>query len=303
MQRSIIFSFSIVCCLTLLLSTTAYASEIIKARNVLGKNNSEAVVINFVKGENPSGWKYVGEEYLTEKDLPTFKDLEDQDELPAAAKASILRNAFHNTVGGYGDATFRPGNHVSRAEFISIAVRAFDTYYDDTLQSVEDIDAGYFKDMEGHWAQVNATIAQERNWIRGYKNRTFRPEENINHAEALVVLNRIARDYGREFASPREENGDADSAYSFGEEHVITIDFAEGSFSKEVAVNVEEEFAMQFEPWDWAYDAIKNFALEGIISHEPLVDREFNPEYNLTRVEAAVLIDALKCNFERQMRE
>lgn len=270
---------------------------------MLFDDDKEAIVIVFVEGERSDGWKYVGEEHLTEKELTTFKDLEDQGKLPATAKSAILRNAFHNTIGGYRDATFRPAKYVSRAEFISIAVRAFDNYYDGTLRDVGDVDKGHFKDLEGHWAEINVTIALDRNWIRGYKDRTLRSEENINHAEALVILDRIAQDYGREFASPREENENADSAYSFGEEYVITIDFAEGSFSEKETVNVEEEFVMQFERWNWAYDAIKNFTLEGIISNKPIVNREFYPAYDLTRVEAAVLIDALNCNFEKQMRE
>jgi hypothetical protein len=252
------------------------------------KKGNEEVVINFVDEEYAGEWKYVNKRYVAKK-IPVFEDVRENDcSLPLNVMAAVLRSAYHNIIGGYEDGTFRPEENITRAEFIAIVTRAFLNDYNSLLKNYEPENC--FKDIKNHWAEININIAVDNNWINGYEDNTFRPNKNINHAEAVVILNRIAKCYG----------SNTDYPYSFGEKYRITLSNDENDNNTEILQYKGNEFIKQFEKYDWAYKAIKNFFFEGIISEEEIVDRYFNPHYNLTRAEAAVLIDAINLHFEEQ---
>ncbi|MGM9568282.1 MAG: S-layer homology domain-containing protein, partial [Clostridia bacterium] len=94
---------------------------------------------------------------------------------------STLTNA--GVLSGYPDGTFRPDEPISRAEFASIAARFSKTVYNGRSS---------FSDVGGsHWASRFISLAEYLGWISGYPDGTFRPDQTINRAEAMTLVNRV----------------------------------------------------------------------------------------------------------------
>lgn len=97
--------------------------------------------------------------------------------------------ASYGIVSGYREAdgtyTFRPNNSVTRAEFVSMLVRA-------TGAAGE---GSHFTDISAHWARTQIEAAAANGWISGYQEAdgsyTFRPQRAISRAEAVTIVNRV----------------------------------------------------------------------------------------------------------------
>ena len=85
-------------------------------------------------------------------------------------------------ISGYPDATFRPNASITRAEFAAIATR-FDVNGDKTPAS--------FNDIADHWAKDEIAVAANNGWVNGYKDGSFRPQNNITRAETMSLVNRV----------------------------------------------------------------------------------------------------------------
>ena len=95
--------------------------------------------------------------------------------------------------GGYivGDheGKFNPSNPITRAEFVTIAVKFMEA---NTVP-----ETNYFTDISGHWAEESILrAAYEYYWIMGYADGTFRPNNYITRAEAMTIINRMLVRYG-----------------------------------------------------------------------------------------------------------
>ncbi|HQC70803.1 MAG TPA: S-layer homology domain-containing protein [Sedimentibacter sp.] len=93
---------------------------------------------------------------------------------------STLYNA--DIISGYPDGTFRPSDPITRAEFATIAAK------------FDDLDLGNsskFSDIFGHWAEKYITSAENKGWINGYPDMTFKPEQDITRAEAMTLINNV----------------------------------------------------------------------------------------------------------------
>lgn len=103
---------------------------------------------------------------------------------------AILYLQSHGVVAGYPDGTYRPDRLVSRAEFVTILVRAYlsPEIIDACLQEYGR--AYTFSDVpRGAWYQRYLCAAHRINdLIRGYPDGTFRPSAPINFAEAAKIL-------------------------------------------------------------------------------------------------------------------
>ena len=87
-------------------------------------------------------------------------------------------------IAGYPDGTFRPNAPITRAEFAAIATR-FDNNGDKTPVN--------FKDIIGHWAEGEITVAANHGWVSGYGDGTFRPQNRITRAETMSLVNRVLK--------------------------------------------------------------------------------------------------------------
>jgi len=83
-------------------------------------------------------------------------------------------------ISGYTDGTFKPSNHITRAEFAKIACVAAG------LSPISG-DAS-FSDTAGHWAAGYIEAAKAAGIIGGYADGTFRPNAMITRAEIAKIV-------------------------------------------------------------------------------------------------------------------
>lgn len=84
-------------------------------------------------------------------------------------------------INGYPDGSYKPNQHVTRAEFAKMAAR-----YD----SLSFPDGNKFIDVPStHWAVMYINSAAEKGWVSGYADGTFRPGEKIKRAEVVSIVN------------------------------------------------------------------------------------------------------------------
>ena len=97
-----------------------------------------------------------------------------------------------DVLSGYGDNTFRPNNAVTRAEFVTAVCKCFD--------NLSTGSAG-FSDVSGHWAEgfINQAVAED--WISGFPDGTFRPDESIQRCQVTAILNNALERTGSGFAA------------------------------------------------------------------------------------------------------
>lgn len=84
---------------------------------------------------------------------------------------------------GYGDKTVRPNQNVTRAEFVSMVVRALGGF---------DANKNYgrsFADVPGNqWYSNTIAYAKQLKIVNGYPDGSFRPNRPITRAEAAKIL-------------------------------------------------------------------------------------------------------------------
>ena len=97
-----------------------------------------------------------------------------------------------DVLSGYEDGTFRPNNAVTRAEFVTAVCKCFG--------SLSTGSAG-FSDVSGHWAEgfINQAVAED--WISGFPDGTFRPDESIQRCQVTAILNKALERTGSGFAA------------------------------------------------------------------------------------------------------
>ena len=93
----------------------------------------------------------------------------------------------YEIIKGYTDGMFRPEGHVTRSEFVSMAVRYYSLFNNVNK-------AGYtvnYTDLEkNNWAYADIAFAKHIGWLNGYSDGSFRGENNITRAEVVTVTNR-----------------------------------------------------------------------------------------------------------------
>lgn len=87
-------------------------------------------------------------------------------------------------INGYPDGTFRPNNAISRAEFVTIANKAFGFTSSQGI-SFNDVKPGY-------WAYSEIQKGVAAGYIQGDTIGTFRPGSAVSRQEAAVMLSNLA---------------------------------------------------------------------------------------------------------------
>lgn len=126
---------------------------------------------------------------------PIFKDVT----VSSPYAAAILELKRDGIISGYDDGTFRPDTLINRAEFTKIAIGKFlvqDLYNCPTGQLFKDVS---MIDPTQNWFSGVVCIAKMKNVIGGYADGTFKPEQNINFAEAakIIINNQDANVFGK----------------------------------------------------------------------------------------------------------
>lgn len=98
------------------------------------------------------------------------------DDIRLVAEAGLM--------SGYPDGTFAPERFVTRAEMAAIVSRWLST--EEAGSSTTK-----FSDVAGHWALPLIVIAEASGIVDGMPDGTFRPNQTLTRAEAVVMLNRL----------------------------------------------------------------------------------------------------------------
>ncbi len=92
----------------------------------------------------------------------------------------------YDIIKGYSDGTFRPDAPVSRAEFVTMAVRYYDLFNDVTKSNYT---VNYTDLNKSYWAYADIAFAKHIGWLNGYADGTFKGDNNITRAEVVTVTN------------------------------------------------------------------------------------------------------------------
>ena len=93
----------------------------------------------------------------------------------------------YKVISGYDDKTFKPDEHITRAEFVTMCMR-FYALDAKTVAAKKNI----FNDVpKSHWASGYIYSAVGMGWINGYSDSTFKPDSNITRAEVVTIVNRL----------------------------------------------------------------------------------------------------------------
>lgn len=98
------------------------------------------------------------------------------------ASPFIQELASRNIIAGFGDGTFRPNEPVTRAQFAAILLKAFpNAPRVNTPINFSDVPSNY-------WGLQAIQTAYATGFLAGFPGGTFRPNDNIPRAQALVSL-------------------------------------------------------------------------------------------------------------------
>lgn len=106
-----------------------------------------------------------------------FQDIEED----RWSKVAISTLYNGNLLTGYEDGSFKPEGFVTRGEVAVIASRFSD------LCAKENI----FHDVDDHWAKDHINSANNMGWIKGYEDKSFRPDDNMKRSEFVSLINSV----------------------------------------------------------------------------------------------------------------
>ncbi|MFH7024712.1 MAG: S-layer homology domain-containing protein [Heteroscytonema crispum UTEX LB 1556] len=86
-----------------------------------------------------------------------------------------------NIIRGFPDYSFRPNQPVNRAEYAAILQQAFDKEIGKTSIQFQDVPAKY-------WATPAIDQAISTGFLKGYPDKTFKPDQRIPRVQVLVAL-------------------------------------------------------------------------------------------------------------------
>lgn len=99
------------------------------------------------------------------------------------AEANINNWINSGFISGYPDGTFRPNNAISRAEFVTLANKAFGFTRSQGI---------FFDDVKpGYWAYGEIQKGVAAGYIQGDSNGKFRPGSAVTRQEAAVMLSNL----------------------------------------------------------------------------------------------------------------
>jgi hypothetical protein len=97
------------------------------------------------------------------------------------AEQYVTALAERGIIGGFPDGTFKPNADITRAQFAAIAAKAFDLSPSNNTRNFTDVPPNY-------WASPAIGAVSNSGLVTGFPDGTFRPEDSITRAQALVIL-------------------------------------------------------------------------------------------------------------------
>ena len=99
------------------------------------------------------------------------------------AESQINEMINEGIVKGYPDGSFKPDGDISRAEFVSLIVKAF------KLTKAKGKD---FDDISNHWAKDAILTANAHGIVNGYSDTKFGPDNPITREQMAVMIVKAA---------------------------------------------------------------------------------------------------------------
>ncbi len=87
-------------------------------------------------------------------------------------------------INGYPDGSFKPDNNITRAEFVTVIVKAF---------QLENKDGKIFGDTAVHWAKDYIATAAIHGIVTGCDDNTFRPDDLLTREQMAAMIIRAAK--------------------------------------------------------------------------------------------------------------
>ncbi|KRF10089.1 hypothetical protein ASG89_00675 [Paenibacillus sp. Soil766] len=122
------------------------------------------------------------------------------------AEAGIQELVKAGVIDGYQDGTFQPDSTITRAEFVSMIVRALQ------LNAAGGTD---FADTGSHWAKDAIATTSALGIVDGYEDGTFGPDNNITREQMAVILVRASHLASANGVLEYKDSGDV-SAWALG---------------------------------------------------------------------------------------
>ena len=108
----------------------------------------------------------------------------DNSNIPSWARGYIQVALEKGITNGYDDNEFKALKNVSREELSVLAIRAFGGTKGENIAQFTD------KSDISNWALDYINTATELGIITGYEDNTFKPNNNVTRAEAVVILSK-----------------------------------------------------------------------------------------------------------------
>lgn len=113
-----------------------------------------------------------------------FNDLDSTDEIYASSINNLNRLGI---IDGYEDGSFRPDAEITRAEMTQIISNLIPITNYNSAGTIT-ADRIYSDIPAEHWANNVIARASNLNYINGYEDGTFKPENNITYAETIKII-------------------------------------------------------------------------------------------------------------------
>ena len=95
------------------------------------------------------------------------------------ARTGILKAFELGFINGYPDKTFRPNGNITRAEFLTMLVKAL---------NMTSTKATSWEDVDRHWARNQIQIAANNGIAEGFSSTVFGPDQTITREQLAVML-------------------------------------------------------------------------------------------------------------------
>ena len=187
--------------------------------------------------------------YTLVKHVSAFQDMNG-----SWAKSSVENMSARLIIQGTGNGKFEPSRSITRAEFASIITKGLGLKPSATMPSFSDVSTPA-------WYGGVISTAVQYQLVTGFADGSFRPQQQITRAEAMVVLSRAMKLTGLQIDS----SVDMESAL--------------------------QPFADQSDLPSWAHDAAVKTVQSGLFTGQS--DKLLAPQKALTRAEAAALLERL----------
>lgn len=106
------------------------------------------------------------------------------------ARDEITAYIRRGVVNGYPDKTFKPDQHITRAEFLVLLSKLYEWYMPSDTGNVK-----FFKDHETFkYSEKYISYGLLNKYIIGYPDKYFRPYNNISYKEVNIIMKKVLND-------------------------------------------------------------------------------------------------------------